>query len=370
MRRDEKKNDNAIIYKKSNTLINSKGRSSAMGLKLFAVGILKARQSASGAITAQISGQELRRLFNRTSGSFYSEIRELIKPSDESKPSLLDWRIYIEDPAKEKVIGINVISEATFEGGELSITFNPGIKNHIYGLKGDYGSLSLSTTLSLKSSYAIRFYEIFKAYMDKQAAITKDTTGPYVLTYTISDLKEILGLIKVTRTKDGPVRQELLSNYSNFKTRVLDRACSEINEQSNIHADYEPIRSGRGGKATGVRFILTRQAQKPKQTEALTDDKLAVLNDASVLLKDTSLNLLDIKAICDAAEYDMSKIERAYKLSKKAKSIESLTGWMIAAIRDGYEDMPKQGKSRKDSFNAFEQNKYDFDEIERRLLEQ
>lgn len=367
MKKEEKKHE-LVVYRKSNTLINAKGKSTPLGLKLFAVGILKAHPNPDGTITAHITGQELRRLFNRTSGSFYSEIRELIKPSDETKPSILDWRIYIEDEEKEKLVGINVVTNASFENGELSLTFNRDLKNHIYGLKGDYGSLNIATTLALKSGYAIRFYEIFKAYVDKQTAVTKNTTGPYELTYTLNELREVLGLVKIVRTKDGPVRQELLKDYTNFKNRVLIRACDEINSISSIHAEFEPIRAGRGGKITGIRFFLTRQNTEPKPEDntSITDDKLNILNDASILLKDTSLNLLDIKSICDAAGYDMEKIKLAYQLSKKAKNIDSLTGWMIAAIRDGYQDTPKRKK--KDSFNSFEQNTYDFDELERKLL--
>lgn len=393
----------STIYRKSNSLINAKGKSSSLGLKLFAIGILMAHPNDDGTITAKVSGQELRELFNKRSGSFYTEIKELIKPAEETKPGILDWRIYIEDQEHERLTGLNVVTSASFENGELELTFNSKLKNHIYGLKGNYGSLSISTTIQLQSPYSIRCYEIFKSFMDRERAVSKNENGPYILEYDLTELKQTLGLIRVVKTKDNEEdKQERLASFSNFKVGVLERVKNELNDISSIHVDYVPIRSGKGGKVTSIRFILNRQddaqtrarkAAAAKSEAEITNEKFNILSEAAEILKDTDISLIDIKAICDAADFDLEKIKTAYELSKHAGNIESITGWMISAIRKGYKPsasvgsksnsgktksstaakkprkkQTKQETGSRNTFNNFEQNEYDFNELEKRLL--
>lgn len=80
-------------------------------------------------------------------------------------------------------------------------------------------------------------------------------------------------------------------------------------------------------------------------------------------------------------------MQSAYELSQHAGNIDNLTGWLISAIRNDYqsreaenERMTKSvkgratsGKTRKrvarNSFNDFEQNEYDFEELEQQIIE-
>lgn len=389
-------------YIKSNRIINAKGKSTALGLKIFAVGVIEAKQNEDGSITAVVAGQQLRELFDNYNGSFYTQIKDLIKPTDESKPSILDWRIYVENEETEKIEGINVINDAKFEDGELSLTFNNKIKNDIYGLKDNYGMMSLATTIQLQSPYSIRMYEMFKAFMDRERAITGNN-GPYYVTYSYDDFKQTLGLINPAQdlaAAKKSKKKELFPSYTSFRKNVLDKARQELNEISSVHMDYMPIRSGRGGRVTGLEFILSRQNQNGSEgvqdhpaavvdtsSNEMTDAKFLIITEVSQLLQNSGLSLVDIKAVCDAACYDQEKIRAAYMLSQHAGNIENLTGWLISAIRNDYQPRETEdskmtksvkkesasGRTRKraakNSFQDFEQNEYDFEALEQQIIE-
>lgn len=372
----------SLTYQKSNSLINAKGKSSALGLKLFAIGIRRIEQAPDGTLVSHISGQELRELFHRKNGSFYTQIKELIKPTDETKASLLDWRMYIENKEEGRIRGINVITEASFEEGELTLKFNSAIKKDIYGLKGNYGSLNLFSTIMMGSTYSIRFYEIFKSYMDLERARTK-SEGPYVVVYELDELKRTLGIINPAGGKDKKAEQ--FANFSSFRTNVLEKPKKELNslsEYTGLHVEYESIHSGRGAKVVGIRFILTRICGNNKtkviETNAgISETQFNVISEMNELMTDENVPLIDIKAICEAAQYKSDKIKSAYELEKHAKNVQNFTAWMIAAIKNDYQqnnEEVKKGKKektgkRKDKFNSFKQNKYDFDELERKLIE-
>lgn len=240
---------------------------------------------------------------------------------------------------------------------------------------------------------------MFKAYMDRERAITHNE-GPYYITYSYDDFKQTLGLINpaqdVAAAKKSK-KKELFPTYTSFRKNVLDKARQELNEISSVHMDYMPVRSGRGGRVTGLQFILARQNKdggEPSTQEQtpvvvdtssneMTDAKFAIISEVSMILQGAPLSLVDIKAICDAAGYDKEKVRIAYELSQHASGIDNLTGWMISAIREGYQPRDnkaadsgsrskgtaRSGKSRtrKNGFNDINQNEYDFEELEQQL---
>ena len=72
----------------------------------------------------------------------------------------------------------------------------------------------------------------------------------------------------------------------------------------------------------------------------------------------------DAKAILEAAGMDMKKVRYAYGISRKSGRIDNIVGWMISAIKNGYTENAS-GVQDAD----FEQNTYDFEELERRFVE-
>lgn len=377
-----------IRYKKSNRLINARGKANAMVQKIFTIGITEAKPDKNGDIVAVIPGTELRRIFGNYSGSFYESVRNACDSGALHKPDLLSWRIRIENQEKTAFDTINVVTRATFKDGELRIKFNPDIKSDIYNLTSQYTELYQYVVIKMQSPYSIQLYERFQSEMDYQRARYKDTEGPYTVTYSMEDIRDIFSLDYELVENGKREQYHLHKEFPDFRKHVLDVAKREINELSPIHVEYQSVRAGRGGRVCAIRFTLTRKhvekdkAEKPLTKEELLNRKI-VFADAAALLSD--LDFKAVQSICKEADYQYERIEKAYNIAKDTAGIKNLAGWMIQAIREGYEPnvapkknsnaskvknvvKKKSSKSKKGSFQDFEQTEYDFDEIEKKLL--
>ena len=106
-----------------------------------------------------------------------------------------------------------------------------------------------------------------------------------------------------------------------------------------------------------------------QQTHTLSEDEMFEVQFSVKSLIKENVTLKDIRALCNAAEYDFEKIKQAYEVAGTAGDIKNLVGFMLKAIKDDYQAPVKKTKSKKkNSFNNFEQRQYDFDDFERQLL--
>lgn len=395
-----------IFYKKSNSLINAKGKSTAMGMKLFAAGLTHAKVQADGTVVAKFSGQELRRMFKRSNGSFYDQIKDLIKPVDESKPSILDWRIYIEDEENQHIEGINVITHARFQDGEMSLTYNSQLKDKLVNLKTNFSTLSWDQMNTLTSSYAIKLYESLSSDLSLEVARRKKMHDPSIPTsfsaahpfarrWDYQELRQFLGVSAVVENgKKASRKGEILSAFGDFKRRALEKSKTEINEKTSLHMDYDVERAGVGGKVVGVIFYVYKQipgilqddvvmnvadvdAISPEEQKKIRKKVMGLLMDAA----DDADNITSkgVTAICKAAGYDYECIERAVKMAQRSSTpIHNLIGWVKKAIEDEYVDVSctevtvdreaPTARNKKSSFDSYEQRVYDED-IEDQILE-
>lgn len=106
----------------------------------------------------------------------------------------------------------------------------------MFEFKDRYFTYKLWNVLRLKSYNHLRMYEILKQH---------EKHGTRIL--PLDKLKELLG-IDLT---DYP-------RWDNFKSRVLNSCQKALAEKTDIKFTYEPTRSGRGGKVTGVKFVIEK----------------------------------------------------------------------------------------------------------------
>ena len=128
----------------------------------------------------------------------------------------------------------------------LSYVYNPLIKHHLQQLSRRFTSYFLSDVAQMKSSYAIRLYEICIMYLNASSA---DKTQ---FTMGVDELKEKLDIIGK------------YSRFGNFNTKVLTVAEIEINKFSNIRLKILPVASSSWGrKIEKVQFSVSRKLKKP-----------------------------------------------------------------------------------------------------------
>ncbi len=132
------------------------------------------------------------------------------------------------------------ISFAEYKEGEgyFTIGIDKRLKPYLLMLKEKFTRIPLQYIFPLRSTYAIRLYELLKQY---------ENTG-FRVDY-LPDLREMLG-----------VEPEEYPRFDNFEKRVLKTAVKEINEKTDIEVSYKKKRTGR--KITHIEFEIKSKRKK------------------------------------------------------------------------------------------------------------
>ena len=76
-----------------------------------------------------------------------------------------------------------------------------------------------------------------------------------------------------------------------------------------------------------------------------------------------------MRALAEASDYNIEKLKKAYELSKNS-NIDNLVGWLIKAMKEDYDAVASpRSNPVSNEFNSFEQLEYDFDEIEKAIID-
>lgn len=166
------------------------------------------------------------------SGGNYSTLKAAIKEIadkslwvtlDDGRETLLRW---IEKPYIDR------------KSGNIKIRLDKDMKPFLLQLKKNFTTYELFWTLSFKSKYSIRLYELAKS-------IHYDELHSYERVFKLDDLKRILGA-------------ESYKTWQGFKERVFIPAVKEVNELSDKTISYTVIKTGRS-----VGYIKIKVETKP-----------------------------------------------------------------------------------------------------------
>jgi plasmid replication initiation protein len=185
------------------------------------------------------------------------DLKELEKTVD----NLLSRPITIHE-SSTRIAKYNIFSKCVIDSkkGVLELEFHADLKPHFLQMKAHFTQYSLTEFLSLSSVYSQRLYEILKSYNSQN----------YV-DMTLDELYKALD-VPVSHKKD----------FGNFRRLVLEQAHKEI-VQGNLSLQYrwEPIKSGRGGKVTAIRFSFGGDnALREGDDEELIRARLAKLSSS------------------------------------------------------------------------------------------
>jgi len=137
--------------------------------------------------------------------------------------------------------------------GIIEALIAPAILPYLIDLKGKYTSFTLENILYLKSSYAIKLYQILVQY--KQLGTRTIKINSFVAMLGISNLKSY-------------------RVYNAIKKRILEVSKREINEKTDLLIDYTEIKEGR--KVVAVKFTIAAKKdgsllQLPAQEQSNTE---------------------------------------------------------------------------------------------------
>ena len=124
------------------------------------------------------------------------------------------------------------------QGGYVKLVLTDDVKSMVGVLQKCFTQYHLQHTVGLTSTYAKRLYEIMVRWRN---------AGNKTPQISLDELRNKLG-----------IEEDQYKQMNNFKRLVLDNAIEQINEHSDIKAEYEQIKEGR----TIVGFVFRFKAKK------------------------------------------------------------------------------------------------------------
>ena len=360
----EKKNQRQEMVSRSNVLIESKSSTSLFERKLLNIAIAKA-VIEDGELIARVTTKDVKNYLHISGNSIYTRLRDASKET-------LGHVVSIEDEGKETFIMFNVVNKCEYRDGVFTTRFTKEMKPHIYNLKKDYTRMSLDVLCSFKSLFTTRIYEILRTQyyrFEKEASDEIIVPRPPKAPYSLSELKFTLNVVNANASKTvkrlveqgrfdeaiEEIKDASFEDWRNFRRKVLEVAKKELEESnySEICFDYEPVKSGKGGKVTGIRFKVRKNLNCTHHSDLWRirgDEMLEIIPDVleakqpgiqeglilevADIFGNEPITIQDIKTLILAADQDVESIKKAFAMAKQQTYINNLVGWMKKCLEE------------------------------------
>ena len=224
---------------KDNALINASYNLDLAEQRLILLAILEARESNTPSDRdLTIHAESYINHFNVHRNTAYKVLKDACKNLFERRFSYqkLTAKGNLENVMSRWVQRVSYVENEAL----VRIRFSDDVVPLITNLEKHFTSYELEQVSSLTSAYAIRLYEVLIAWR---------STGKVTM-IEISELRSKLG-----------VEPNEYQKMANFKSRVLDLAIQQINDHTDIKAEYEQHKRGRS--IIGFSFSF-KQKSKPK----------------------------------------------------------------------------------------------------------
>ncbi|HDR8112075.1 TPA: replication initiation protein [Bacillus cereus] len=218
------------IVSKSNTMIEANSRLNLVEQKMLLCLASNIEPNDRDFKTYTFPIRQFHDLLGLSGSTKYTELSKITK-------ELLSKVIEIR--AGEELIQVSWLSSAIYNRnkGTIDMRFDPLLKPFLLELSSKFTSYRLANVVKLKSTYAIRIYELLKQYEDLKER-----------TISLENLRYYLDAMDV------------YPNYANFKQRVLKPSQKELEQKTDISFEFEEIKIGR--KVQKIRFIIRSQKKK------------------------------------------------------------------------------------------------------------
>ncbi|HDR5271844.1 replication initiation protein [Bacillus thuringiensis] len=227
------------IVSKSNTLIEANSRLNLVEQKILLCLASNIEPNDRDFKTYTFPIKQFHDLLGLNGSTKYTELSKITK---ELLSKVIEIRV------GEELIQVSWLSSAIYNRnkGTIDMRFDPLLKPFLLELSSKFTSYRLANVVKLKSTYAIRIYELLKQYEDLRER-----------TISLENLRYYLDAMDV------------YPNYANFKQRVLKPSQKELNKKTDISFEFEEIKLGR--KVKKIRFII--RAQKRKDSDLVHFEK-------------------------------------------------------------------------------------------------
>jgi plasmid replication initiation protein len=304
----EAKNDNRLVTK-SNVLIEANYKLGATEQKIILCLASNIQPTDSDFKSYTLPIKEFNKLLGLKGTPKYSELRATTK---EMMQKVFEIRI------DKKVIQVAWLSYVAYNEsqGTIEIRFDPFLRPYLLELKKNFTSYKLENVVKLKSSYAIRIYELLKQYEKLKERV-----------FLLKDLRKMLGA------------DDVYPAYGNFKQRVLVPAQKELKKKTDISFEIEEVKEGR--RVEKVKFIITSKKKKDSLQLDLFEDNLEEFQaqgqfaeKAKKLAMRIGFKLND-KVLTSWAKYGQEQVLDALEKVMNKKDITNPIGYITTILKAG-----------------------------------
>lgn len=335
---DYNKNHYAVM---ANNIIKGKQTMSLQEAKLIRLLITQIAKNDKDFKTYCINIQELAKFLEVSDNNLYRDIRNICQ-------SLMTRTIKIQNGSQWKIF--QWLQLAEYDGhGTVTLMLSNQIAPYLLQLNECFTQYQLKNILAMKSFYSIRLYELLKL------TIEEDKKKKMEYTFSIQTLRKYLEC------------ENKFKQIGQFKDKILDIAVRDISGYSEYNCRYECKKTSRS--ITDIIFYLELKGQKQEERTEQEQKEIDIDNLIDQLREIISENLKtrEYKTLLQVANNNIELIQEKYEMSKKQnKNIENLVGWLIKAIEENYSEPIK--KQKVTQFNNIEERKYNYDELEKQLL--
>lgn len=230
------------LVTKSNVLIEANYKLGVVEQKIILCLVSNIQPHDSDFKTYTLPIKEFNQLLGLKGTPKYTELRAITR---EMMKKVFEIRI------EKKVIQVAWLSYVAYNESEgtIDIRFDPFLRPYLLELKKNFTTYKLENVMGLRSSYAIRIYELLKQYEKIKERV-----------FSVTDLRKVLGA------------EDVYPAYGNFKQRVLIPAQKELKKKTDISFEMEEFKEAR--RVEKIKFIITSKKTKISQQLDLFEDNL------------------------------------------------------------------------------------------------
>lgn len=339
------KNDNPIVIKKSNDLIEARYRLTLGEQRLVLLLASQIGKDDKDFSFYEIKISSFAEMFDlKTDKSLYEKVEKIAD-------DLLGKKLYLKNDSKnfEGTVWLSYVKYIR-GSGTIKVRFDDCLKPYLLQLKhsiNGFTQYKLHTVLNFKSSYSIRLYELLKMEVWKAEKAQKNQ---FEKNFTLDEYRQTLGIDK----KAYPV-------FADFRRWTIDPPVKEISEQTELNI-YETKYIKTGRKITGVTFVVKiRQADKSQALKLEMEEEPPKEQPHPIIERLISLGFGVETAKQYKTKYGIKRIERniAYTLAKKQEGVvNDIPSYLNKAIKEdmggGWEIGQQQVMDEKKTANAAE----------------
>ena len=301
----ETKTNNLVT--KSNMLIEANYKLGVVEQKIILCLASNIQPTDSDFKTYTLAIKEFTKLLGLKGTPKYTELRKITK---QLMQKVFEIRI------DKKVIQVAWLSYVAYNESEgtIDIRFDPFLRPYLLRLKKEFTSYKLDNVVKIKSSYAIRIYELLKQYEKIQER-----------TFLVTDLRKMLGA------------EEIYPAYGNFKQRVLVPAQKELKKKTDISFEIEEIKVRR--RVDKIRFhIISRKRKEDEQLSFFEEklDEFKQINPFFVDAKKLALNMgfqLTDEILLKWENYGSDKVIALLKKIQDRNDIDNPIGYITSVLK-------------------------------------